>query len=297
MSATRAIPMPATSALRALLSLTKPDVTFLVVLTTGAGVYLASPAAMDPWLFFHAVFGTTLISAGTSALNHYYERDTDSQMRRTAGRPLPAGVIEPLTALLIGIFLALAGAIYLSTLVNLLAALLGVFTCLAYLGLYTPLKKRTPLATLVGAFPGAVPPVIGWVAVRGALSIEALLLYAILFAWQFPHFLAIAWMYREDYARAGIRMLPVVDKSGDSTFRQIAAWSAALVPISVFPAGMGMAGTRYLFFALVLSLALLVVSLWSARTRSNHSAKWLMHATVAYLPLLLGVMVLDKLAP
>jgi len=294
MSAARAIPLPSAAVSRALLSLTKPDVTFLVVLTTGAGVYLASPGTVNPALLVHAIVGTTLISAGTSALNHYFERDSDALMRRTSTRPIPAGLLAPESALWFGVTLALAGAVHLTLFTNWLSALLGLATSLTYLGIYTPLKTRTSLATLIGAFPGAVPPLIGWAAARGSLSLEALALYAILFAWQFPHFLAIAWMYREDYARAGILMLPVVDKSGDSTFRQIIAWSAALVPVSLLPATLGMAGPRYLFFALVLSLALLLVSWWSARERSNYSAKWLMHATVVYIPVLLGVMMFDK---
>ena len=169
-------------------------------------------------------------------------------------------------------------------------------TCVCYLGTYTPLKKRTTLATLVGAFPGAVPPLIGWAAARGSLQLEAGILYAILFLWQFPHFQAIAWMYREDYARAGIRMLPVVDRSGEATFRQILLTAMLLVPVSLLPAMVGLAGVRYFFGALVLGLALVQVCLWAARSKTNVRAKWLMHATVLHLPLLLGLMVLDKIS-
>jgi protoheme IX farnesyltransferase len=277
------------------LSLTKPDVTFLVVITTWAGYYMAATGPLD-WLHLgHALLGTTMIGAGTSALNHYFERRSDAQMRRTANRPLPAGVLRPTEALAFGIGLAAGGAVYLGFAVNWLTSLLGVVTCVSYLGAYTPLKKHTTLATFIGAFPGAVPPLMGWAAVRGSLSVEAWVLYAILFVWQFPHFLAIAWMYREDYARAGIRMLPVVDHAGDATFRQILAYSAALIPTSLLPAVVGMAGIAYFYLALLLGVMMMQVSLWAARTRSNQRAKWLMHATVIYIPLLLGLLMWQRI--
>jgi len=275
-------------------ALTKPDVTFLVLITTSAGYYMGAAGPLD-WLgMLHAVLGTALIGAGTSALNHYMERDQDAVMRRTAQRPLPAAVLQPREALLFGVALALAGAVYLAVAANWLACLLGVFTSVSYLCCYTPLKKRTWLATLVGAFPGAVPPLIGWAAARGALNVEAWLLYAVLWVWQFPHFYAIAWMYREDYARAGIQMLPVVDRSGDRTFRQILVFSAVLVPVSLLPAAAGVAGKQYFFGALVLSIGMMLVSFWAARARSNQRAKWLMHATVLYVPVLLGLMAAEK---
>jgi protoheme IX farnesyltransferase len=276
------------------LSLTKPDVTFLVVITTWAGYYMAATGPLD-WLHLaHALLGTTMIGAGTSALNHYFERRSDAQMRRTANRPLPSGVLHPGEALAFGVLLAAGGAAYLGLAVNWLTSLLGVITCVSYLGAYTPLKKHTTLATFIGAFPGAVPPLMGWAAVRGTLSVEGWILYAILFVWQFPHFLAIAWMYREDYARAGIRMLPVVDQAGDATFRQILAYSAALIPTSLLPAVAGMAGIAYFYLALLLGVVMMQVSLWAARTRSNQRAKWLMHATVIYIPLLLALLMWQK---
>lgn len=276
------------------LSLTKPDVTFLVVITTWAGYYMGAIGPLH-WLHLtHALLGTTMIGAGTSALNHFFERRSDAQMRRTANRPLPAGVLRPVEALAFGVLLAAAGALYLAVAVNLLASMLGVVTCVSYLGAYTPLKKHTTLATFIGAFPGAVPPLIGWAAARGSLTVEAWVLYAILFIWQFPHFLAIAWMYREDYARAGIRMLPVVDQSGDATFRQILAYSAALIPVSLLPAVVGMAGIAYFYLALLLGVAMMQVSLWAARTRTNQRAKWLMHASVIYIPVLLGLLMWQK---
>ncbi len=277
------------------LSLTKPDVTFLVVITTWAGYYMGATVPIN-WLHLaHALLGTTMIGAGTSALNHYFERRSDAQMRRTANRPLPTGVLRPAEALAFGVLLAAGGAAYLALAVNWLTSALGVITCVSYLGAYTPLKKRTTLATFIGAFPGAVPPLMGWAAARGSLSVEAWILYAILFIWQFPHFLAIAWMYREDYARAGIRMLPVVDHAGDATFRQILAYSAALIPASLLPAVSGMAGIAYFYLALLMGVAMMQVSLWAARTRTNQRAKWLMHATVIYIPLLLGLLMWHKI--
>jgi protoheme IX farnesyltransferase len=235
-----------------------------------------------------------LIAGGTAALNHYLERDSDRLMRRTASRPLPSGVLKPRQALVYGVALAVAGALYLYFAAGALAASLGVITCLGYLLGYTPLKKRTVWATFVGAFPGAIPPMIGWVAATGRLDAGAWLLFAILFFWQFPHFHAIAWMYREDYARAGILMLPVVDPKGLRTFRQILGTAIALVGVSLLPAIAGLAGTIYLFGALTLSVALLQVCFWAAGAKTNSQAKWLMHATVAYIPLLLALMAYDK---
>lgn len=276
--------------------LTKPDVTFLVVITTVAGFYLGYHGPMNWMLLLHTLAGTMLVAAGTASLNQYIERDMDAAMRRTAARPLPAGILQPREVLVFGVGTLVLGTLWLVLGVNWLSAFLALSTSLLYLGVYTPLKKRTPLATAVGAFPGALPPLIGWAAASGSLSREAWVLFAILFFWQFPHFLSIAWIYREDYARAGIRMLPVVDRSGDMTFRQIVAMSVILVPVSVFPSVMRLAGIRYFFAALVLSMILLQVSLWAARRRTNTRAKWLMHATVAHIPILLGFMIFDKIA-
>lgn len=274
--------------------LTKPDVTFLVVITTVAGFYLASPARLDWVLLMHTLLGTTLVGAGTAALNQYVERNMDAMMRRTAARPLPTGLLQPREVLLFGLVTIVIGAAWLALTVNLLTSLLALATTVLYLGLYTPLKTRTPLATAVGAFPGAIPPLIGWAAARGSLSAGAWVLFGILFVWQFPHFMAIAWMYREDYARAGIKMLPVVDPSGDATFAQIVGTAAILVPMSLLPSVVGMAGIHYFFGALVLGMILLQVSLWANRHRTNVRAKWLMHATVAHIPILLAWMIFDK---
>lgn len=275
--------------------LTKPDVTFLVVITTLAGFYLGSTGPLDWTRLMHTVLATMLVAGGTAALNQYVEREMDAVMRRTATRPLPSGVLQPREVLIFGVSMIVVGAAWLALAVNGLACLVALATSVLYLGLYTPLKTRTPFSTAVGAIPGALPPLIGWAAARGSLSLGGWVLVAILFFWQFPHFMAIAWIYREDYARAGIRMLPVVDRTGDSTFRQIVCASAVLVWVSALPSVVGMAGMRYFFGALVLGMLLLQVGLWANRSRTNVRAKWLMHATVAHIPLLLLWLVLDRM--
>src|SRR5262249_12523810 len=278
----------------AYLTLTKPDVSLLVLMTTGAGFYMGSHGPVDWLRLAHAVFGTMLIAAGTAALNHYVERESDRYMRRTASRPLPSGQLRPIEALAFGVALAIAGAVDLAIGSGMLAALLGVATSLSYLLAYTPLKKRTVWATFIGAFPGAIPPMIGWAAATGSLDRGAWLLFLILFVWQFPHFHAIAWIYREDYARAGIKMLPTIDRDGSKTFRQIVLSAGLLVGVSLLPSILGLAGVLYFFGALVVSTALVQVCLWAASSKSNVRAKWLMHATVLHIPLLLGLMMYDK---
>jgi len=279
----------------AYVALTKPDVSFLVLMTTAAGYYMGVRGPVS-WLhMIHTVFATMLIAAGTASLNHFIERDSDRYMRRTASRPLPSGALQPAEALAFGLLLCVAGAIDLYFVAGVLAAALGVITSLSYLLAYTPLKKRTVWATFVGAFPGAIPPMIGWVAATGSLDRGAWLLFIILFVWQFPHFHAIAWMYREDYARAGIMMLPVVDREGVRTFRQIILYAAALIAVSLLPALMGLAGVIYFFGALVTSTAMLQICLWAASSKTNMRAKWLMHATVIHIPVLLGLMIYDKI--
>jgi len=281
--------------LGAYIALTKPEVSLLVLMTTGAGFYMGARGPI-PWLhMLHVIFGTMMIAAGTAALNHYIERESDRFMRRTASRPLPTGQLTPAEALRFGLGLALAGAVDLYYSAGSIACLLGVFTSLSYLLAYTPLKKRTVWATFIGAIPGAIPPMIGWTAATGKLGTGAWLLFAILFLWQFPHFHAISWMYREDYARAGILMLPVVDKDGTRTFRQIVLYAASLVAVSLLPAIMGFAGMLYFFGALVTCTGLVQVCLWAASAKTNTRAKWLMHATVLHIPILLGLMMYDKL--
>jgi heme o synthase len=279
----------------AYVALTKPDVSFLVLITTAAGYYMAARGPVN-WLhMLQTVLATMLIAAGTAALNHYIERESDRYMRRTASRPLPSGVLQPVQALVFGIVLSVAGAFALYYIAGWIAAALGVITCVGYLFGYTPLKKRTVWATFIGAFPGAIPPMIGWVAATGSLDRGAWLLFGILFLWQFPHFHAIAWMYREDYARAGIQMLPVVDPEGKRTFRQISWTAVGLIGVSLLPSVVGLAGMMYFFGALVVSLGLLQVCVWAASLKTNVRAKWLMHATVIHIPVLLGLMVYDKI--
>jgi len=296
MSTLRSTDLTLTDRAGAYVALTKPDVSFLVLMTTAAGFYMGVRGPVDWLKLVHTVFGTLLIAAGTAALNHYIERESDRQMRRTASRPLPSGLLLPAEALWFGVALAIAGAADLLLVGGWMASLLGAVTCLSYLLAYTPLKKRTVWATFVGAFPGAVPPMIGWAAASGHVDKGAWLLFLILFFWQFPHFHAISWMYREDYARAGIQMLPVVDRDGTRTFRQIIITAAMLVGASVLPSVLGLAGVLYFFGALVLSTALVQVCLWAAAEKSNVRAKWLMHATVIHIPVLLALMVYDKIA-
>jgi heme o synthase len=295
MSVTHLEAAPGVSKWWSYIVLTKPDVTFLVVITTVAGFYLGSHGRLAWLLLLHTLCGTMLVAGGTAALNQYVERDMDAVMRRTASRPLPSGQLQPIEVLAFGAGAIFTGGLWLALAVNALAASIALATCVLYLGAYTPLKKRTPLATAVGAFPGALPPLIGWAAATGTVSLGGWILFTILFFWQFPHFMSIAWMYREDYARAGIKMLPVVDPNGDATFAQIIWTSAVLVPATLLPSLVGMAGIRYFFGALVLGMILLQAGLWANRTRTNARAKWLMHATVAHIPLLLGWMIFDKL--
>lgn len=276
------------------LELTKPDVTLLVVISTGAGFYLGTAGSFDWLLLLHALIGTTLVSGGTAAFNHYLEQGDDARMRRTARRPLPSGRLEPVPAFRFAAALSVGGVLYLALLVNLLASFLAFATWASYLFLYTPLKKKTVLCTAVGAFPGAMPPLIGWAAARNAINAEAWVLYAILFLWQFPHFLSIAWLYREDYARGGLRMLPVVDPSGRATGRQVVLYSLGLLPVAALPALLGMAGTLYFWGAVLLGLAFLGFSIQLARIPSKLHARRLLQASIIYLPLLFALLMLDK---
>ncbi len=295
MASERVAALPAYDKPWAYVVLTKPDVTFLVVITTVAGFYLGSVGTMEWIRLLQTLCGTLLVAGGTSALNQYIEREMDSVMRRTAARPLPAGILRPIEVLVFGIATIIAGTLWLALAINALAAAIALATSVSYLAAYTPLKTRTTFATAVGAIPGALPPLIGWAAARGNLSGGAWVLFAILFVWQFPHFMAIAWMYREDYGRAGILMLPVVDPSGDRTYRVILITSALLIPVTLLPAIVGMNGIAYLFGAFILGIMMLQVACWANRARTNTRAKWLMHATVAHIPILLVWMILDKM--
>ena len=274
--------------------LTKPNVTSLILMSTAVGFYLGTVHSIDIPLLIHTLIGTTLVASGTAALNEFWERDIDAKMWRTRDRPLPAGRMLPWKALCFGIALSLGGVVYLALLTNYLASFLAALTLASYLFLYTPLKKRTPLCTMVGAFPGAIPPLLGWVAARGEINLAACILFLILFVWQFPHFMAIAWMYREDYARGGIAMPPVVEPNGVSTGRQIVIFSAALLPISLLPSLIGVTGPLYFVGTLILGVAFLHFSRQAAIVKTTLQARRLLQASVVYLPLLYGLMLIDK---
>jgi len=272
--------------MRGYLELTKPRITWLILMSTGIGYYFGHAGAPDWALLAHCLLGTALIASGTATLNQWYERDADARMRRTAARPIPSGRIEPRRALLFGIALLAAGELELALGVNPLTAWLGLFTVASYLLLYTPLKQKTWWSTTVGAFPGAMPPLIGFAAARGELTPESWALFAIIFLWQFPHFYAIAWMYREDYGRAGIRMLPVVEPDGRSTARQVLAFSLLLVPASLLPGFLSMTSHWYLGAALALGALFLRAALRLTRERTAQNARGVLKASVMYLPLL-----------
>jgi protoheme IX farnesyltransferase len=278
----------------AFLELTKPRITFLIVLTSAAGFALASPASVNVAAMCSAMVGIALLSSGIATINQYMERDLDGLMRRTADRPLPSGRLVPWEALAFGVGLTGFAEIYLAIVVNPLTSLLGMTVIVGYLFGYTPLKTRTSLSTMVGAFPGAVPPLIGWAAARGSIGLEAWVLFAILFLWQFPHFLAIAWMYREDYSRAGILMLPVVEPDGRVTAQQIVVYTVLLLPVSLLPTALGISGKVYLYGAIVLGCLFLFSSLRAAFSKSRQEARRLLLASVIYLPLLFILMVLDR---
>jgi len=287
--------------------LMKLRVTTLIVMTAWCGYYFGAQKAgvsSLSWGLFHALLGIALVSSGTAALNEVMEHDVDGHMRRTAQRPLPAGRMSLLHATVAGLVAAVGGSIYLAVFTNPLTGLLTLLTSIVYLAAYTPLKKISPICTFVGAFPGAMPGVLGWTAARGRLEWGALILFAILFVWQFPHFFSIAWLYREDYAQGGIRMLPVVEEDGRSTARRIVAYSLILIPLSVLPSVFGMAGKIYLLGAAVLSFALFYFGVRLAflklpvqSPRSKMLARHLLQATVIYLPLLFGLMMTNALQP
>ncbi|MBM3768216.1 MAG: protoheme IX farnesyltransferase [Acidobacteria bacterium] len=276
------------------LALTKPRITWLILVSTGVGYYFGASGPLQWIVLLHCMVGTALLASGTAALNQWYESDADAQMRRTEKRPIPAGVISPRNAFLFGLALSLIGFFELALGANWLTAGLGLFTELSYLCLYTPLKRRSPISTTVGAVPGAMPPLIGFAAARGVLTAEAWVLYAILFLWQFPHFYAIAWMYREDYSRGGIRMLPVVEPDGDSTVRQMLLFSLVLIPISLLPTWLSMAGAFYFVGALICGVAFVGACISMMGDRSLVKARGVLLASVIYLPVIYGLLVLDR---
>jgi len=278
------------------LALTKPRITWLILMSTGVGYFFGAKGGWHLLTLLHTIVGTGLIASGTAALNQWYEREADAKMKRTQARPLPAGRLDAGKALVFAILISAAGFVELFFGVNALTALLGLFTLLSYLFIYTPLKQRSPHSTTIGAIPGAMPPLIGYAAASGTLTWEAWVLFAILFLWQFPHFYAIAWMYREDYERAGIRMLPVVEPDGESTARRILLYSLVLIPISLAPKFLAMTGNFYLFGALALGLLFLYAGLRVSFDRTRQRARAVLLASVIYLPVLYGLMLLDRSA-
>jgi len=289
--------------LRDYAELTKARITTLIVLTAWCGYFFgAHRGHVSSWSagLWHALLGVALVSSGTAALNEVLEASVDARMRRTAMRPLPSGRMSRKHGVALGLALTLGGSAYLAIFANLLTGLLVFLTAVVYLAAYTPLKKISPICTFVGAFPGAMPVVLGWTAARGRIETETVVLFAIMFLWQFPHFLSIAWLYREDYAQGEIRMLPVVDANGKSTIWRILAYSAALIPVSVLPAAMGMTGRVYLVGAVLMggilfrySMGMALPQLPATAAASKPPARRLLQATIFYLPALFALMMLN----
>jgi len=277
-----------------LVALTKPRVLVMVLVTTLVGYDVGLTGSAEYQRMIHLLIGTLLAAGGTLALNQYWERDIDARMDRTRARPLPAGRLQLLEALLFGVALTLLGTAYLAALVGALAALVTAATAILYLFAYTPLKQRTALCTLVGAVPGALPPVAGWAAARGDVTLGAWVLFGVLFLWQLPHTLSIARLYRDDYARAGVRVLPVIDPDGASTERQIVLACLALLAVSLLPAVIGWSGPIYLAGALALGLAFAAVGIMQALAPSARAARRVLLASLLYLPLLLGLLAFDR---
>ena len=275
--------------------LTKPRLNLLVLTTTLAGLYLASPSGVEIALLLNTLVGTALVAGGAAALNQVWERRTDALMRRTSTRPLPGGRLGVADGTWFGVLLSVMGLAQLALLVNVTAAAVAAATLISYVLVYTPLKVRTSLATLVGAIPGALPPVIGWTAATGRITLPALVLFGIVFFWQMPHFLAIAWLFRDDYANAGIPLLPVLEPDGRRTGQQALIYTAALWPVSLLPAVVGLAGIPYAIVATALGLLFVWLTLRFARERSMPNARALFLFSITYLPILLGALVADRL--
>lgn len=278
----------------AYLELTKPRIAFMLVLTAAAGFYVGAPAGFNLLLFVNSMAAITLLAFGVSTLNQYLERDTDPLMERTASRPLPSGRVTPVEALVFGVALCVIAEVYLFAAVNMLTAVLGLVVIVGYVFLYTPLKKVTTASTAIGAIPGAMPPLMGWTAASGEITLGAWFLFATLFFWQFPHFLAIATMYREQYKNAGIRMLPVVEDDGRLTAQQIVIFTVLLLPVSIAPFFFGISGVIFLIGAIVVGCWLLWVSIQAARAKTIKAARKLLLVSVLYLPVLFALMVLGR---
>jgi protoheme IX farnesyltransferase len=277
----------------AFVELTKPRIAFLLVLTSAAGFYLGSPGSFNAALFVNSMVAIAMLAFGVATLNQYIERQLDTLMDRTATRPLPTQRLSPVEALVFGLVLCIAAELYLLFAVNGLTAILGLVVIAGYVLLYTPLKTRTSASTAIGAIPGALPPLMGWTAAANDITLGAWALFVMQFLWQFPHFLAIAWMYREQYAKAGILMLPVVEPSGRLTARQIVLFTVMLVPVSLAPFFLHFAGMIYLIGATALGLGFLGISVSAARAKTNDKARMLLLASVIYLPILFILLVLD----
>jgi protoheme IX farnesyltransferase len=275
--------------------LVKARLTSLVLLTTAVGFYVGMSGPLNWLLLLHTLMGTALVAGGAAALNQLIEREHDAKMRRTEDRPLPSGRLQPETVLLFGGLISAVGLAYLAFAVNLLTSILGIVTLLSYVFVYTPLKRVTTLNTVIGAIPGALPPLMGWTAARGQIDVEGWSLFAILFFWQLPHFLAIAWMYRDDYARGGYVMLPVVDPDGVRTGGQAVSHTLGLFAVSLFPVLLRLVGWYYCAGAILLGGIFLVSAIRFSRRLTMSSARQLFFASIIYLPLLLGLMVFDKI--
>jgi protoheme IX farnesyltransferase len=285
---------PASGGFADYLALTKPRLNLLVVATSAAGYYLGATGAVDIASMAEAVAGTALVAAGAAVLNQVYERDTDALMRRTRMRPLPAGRLATADASIFGAVLSAAGLALLAARANWLSAALALVTVFTYLAIYTPMKRRTPLSTILGAVPGALPALIGWTASRGEIAFTGAALFAIVFCWQLPHFMAIAWLYREDYGKAGFPMLPVIDPDGKRAGKQAVYWAFLMVLASIQPAFGGLAGQAYLAVALVFGIALFALALRFALTRNETTARALFFGSITYLPLLWIAMIANK---
>ncbi len=281
--------------LEAFIELTKPRIAFLLVLTSAAGYYAGSIGTFDTLVFVHSMLGITLLAFGVATLNQWYERAIDPLMERTAGRPIPSGRVTPTEALVFGISQCLVAELYLLFFVNILTAALGLTVIAGYVLVYTPLKTKTSASTAIGAFPGAMPPLMGWTAATNEITLGAWALFAVQFLWQFPHFLAIAWLYREQYAKAGILMLPVVEPDGRLTARQIVLFTLMLVPVSLGPFFLGFAGIYFLIGSALLGIWFLFESVKMARSKTDKVARKLLLVSVIYLPLYFLLMVIDKI--
>jgi heme o synthase len=279
--------------LAAFFELTKPRIAFMLVLTSAAGFYLGSTGNFDFVLFINSVIGITLLAFGVATLNQFIERRTDALMERTAKRPLPTNKVSPAEALIFGMILTISAEIYLAVLVNFLTAGLGLIVIVGYVLLYTPLKTKTSASTAIGAIPGAMPPLMGWTSASNEITLGAWILFAMLFLWQFPHFLAIAWMYKEQYAKAGILMLPVVEPAGKITAVQIVVFTLMLLPVSLAPYFFGVSGVVYLIGAGLLGIWFLFASIQAARAKSVEKARKLLLVSVLYLPLIFALMVFN----